>query len=333
MQSNEPELWLSSHLSRNNLQNIAEERQRINTTIRSFFHSRGYIEVETPIVVRSPGMEPNLSPFETVVCEPNGTVHTAALITSPEFSMKKLLGQGLEKIFTITKVFRNEEAFGGTHNPEFSMIEWYQQGKDYQTCMGETEALIRELGFVGPVLPWKRVRVRDLFIEFVALDLDNATAESLRSACDVNGIHTVETDTESDLFYRLFLALVEPNLGMDPIFVYDYPIHQAALSRLTTDGKYGERFELYINGLEICNAFTELTRAEEQRKRFEIEAEERRALGKTVHPIDEELLRLLPSLTNPTYGNALGIDRLHMILTNRTSIHEVLLFTADQLFT
>lgn len=320
------------------IQNIAKEREIVNNTIRSFFSARGSVEVETPIAVRSPGMEPNLVPFETTVVEPDKTRHAAALITSPEYSMKKLLGQGMEAIHTITKVFRNEEEFGGTHNPEFTMLEWYRQGADYVACMDETEALVKETCAVfGRELPsFRRVRVRDAFLEHVGLDLDGATADDLRSSCAKHGIHTDPSDTESDLYYRLFLALVEPKLltsDATPFFLYDYPIHQAALSRLTPDGKYGERFELYVDGLELCNAFTELVDSAEQRRRFELEAEERRVLGKPVYPIDEELLRLLPSVRQPTYGNALGVDRLHMIATGKTSIEEVLLFPASKLFT
>ena len=339
---------------------IAVERHLINSTIRSFLTAKEYLEVETPIVVRSPGMEPNLVPFETTVIEANLKSHSAAMITSPEYSMKKLLGQGLEKIFTITKVFRNEESLGGNHNPEFTMLEWYTQGSDYQVCMDETEEMIREVAkalaptpldppsgrgeisvpilplpkgeLEGVAVPFKRTRVRDLFLKHVQIDLDQATTDSLKQACLDHRIHFAENDTESDLFYRLFLALIEPNLGTDPIFVYDYPIHQAALSQLTSDGKYGQRFELYINGLELCNGFTELTDATEQRKRFEEEAKERENLGKRVYPIDENLLSLLPSLRSPTFGNALGIDRLHMVLTQRTRIQEVLLFPADTLF-
>jgi lysyl-tRNA synthetase class 2 len=133
------------------------------------------------------------------------------------------------------------------------------------------------------------------------------------------------------VFYRLFLTKIEPELSGN-VFVYDYPKYQASLSRLTEDGKYGERFELYMNGLEICNGFTELTDGAEQRKRFEEESEERKLASKTVHPIDEELLSLLPSLRTPTFGNALGIDRLHMILTGRTKIEDVMLFPAEKLF-
>ncbi len=334
------------------LEIIAKERETLSDLVRGFFRSRGYLEVETPIVVQSPGMEPNLSPFETQVIEPNGTRHSAGLITSPEYAMKKLLGQGLEKIFTITKVFRNDGAFDETHNPEFTMLEWYEQGIDYLSGMDMTEALVREVigafpplpdvlspcprgswrGWEGGLPPFRRVRLRDLFLEHAGLDLSLATSHDLLATCEKLSLHTDPTDTESDLYYRLFLTLIEPKLGTDLIFVYDYPSCQAALSQFTPDGRYGQRFELYINGLEICNAFTELTDASEQRRRFEEEARERQAAGKTVFPIDEELLALLPSVRQPTFGNALGIDRLHMIVTGKTSIKDVLLFPASELF-
>lgn len=309
---------------------IAEERHAINEGIRAFFQSRTYLEVETPILVESPGMEPNLTPFETHVEEPNGKRHLAGLITSPEYSMKKLLGQGLERIFTLTKVFRNQESLGGIHNPEFTMLEWYQVGKDYHACMDETQALLSRLGFHEEI---ERHRVRDVFLREGGVDLDEATKETLEKTCKTLGIHCDPTDTESDLFYRIFLEKVEPTFQGKNLFLYDYPRHQASLSDLTPDGLYGQRFELYINGVELCNGFTELTNAVEQRSRFMEEAHERETLGKPVYPIDEELLRLLPSIHKPTFGNALGVDRLHMVLKGYSQIQDVLLFPANNLFT
>ncbi|MBT5807677.1 EF-P lysine aminoacylase GenX [Candidatus Uhrbacteria bacterium] len=320
----------------NNVTRIATERQRINDSIRSFFRARNYLEVETPIVVASPGMEPNLSPFESAVHEPDGTKYDVGLITSPEYSMKKLLGQGMNKIFTLTKVFRNKESFGGCHNPEFTMLEWYQQGKSYIECMDETELLVRSVAqeFDSERFDKKfeRVRVRDLFIGLVGYDLDHESIEGLEDACATHKISTHASDTKSDLFYRLFLSLVEPTLKGRNIFIYDYPKHQAALAQLTSDGKYGQRFELYLDGLELCNGFTELTNAAEQRERFVEEVAERKVLGEKIFPIDEELLGLLGSIQNPTFGNALGIDRLHMVVTGSKSIDDVLLFPASKLF-
>lgn len=349
---------------------IATERQQLNDLIRSFFRTRGYLEVETPILVRSPDLSPNLTHFTTELVVPGAGKERGALITSPEFSMKKLLGQGMEKIFTLTKVFRNDEELGGTpsgvalrasHNPEFTMLEWYQQGIDYVAGMDETEGLIRHVlkGFAPPLRqgevkvglpslasasPFRRLRVRDIMLEKTGVDLDVASKSDMEAACDRLSIHRDASDTESDLYYRLFLAKVEADLGKparpndlgrsggDPVFIYDYPAFQAALAKLTPDGKYGQRFELYVDGMEMCNAFTELTDSDEQRARFMAEDREREAQGKPRFPVDEDLLTLLPSVRSPSFGNALGIDRLHMLATGAASIDDVLLFPASRLF-
>ncbi len=319
-----------------NVQQIAKERETINNTIRTYLSELGSVEVETPLLVASPGMEPNLFPFETKVIEPAGQEFLSGLITSPEYSMKKLLGLGLQRTFTITKVFRNMESMGGEHNPEFSMLEWYQQGDDYHVCMDQTEEIIRRCAKALHVdIPggFERKTLQELFLQHADIDLQSATKSALRDACARLEINTEENDTESDLFYRLFLAKIEPCFKGKNIFVYDYPKYQAALAALTPDGNFGQRFELYMNGLELCNGFTELTDPTEQRARFDQEAKERKELGKTMFPIDETLLKLLGSIQNPTFGNALGIDRLHMVLTGRASINDVLLFPASELFT
>ncbi len=316
------------------VQKIALERQKLNDLVRSFFRARGYIEVETPTFVASPDLAPNFTYFETTMVVPGEKSRQGALITSPEFSMKKLLGKGFEKIFTLARVFRNDEELGGTHNPEFTMIEWYQQGKDYHAMMDETEALVHEAcAAFGRELPaFRRVRVRDLLLETCGVDLDLASTEYLAAACDRLGIHRDASDTESDLFYRIFLVWGESKIGMHPTFVYDYPLCQAALAAKTADGKYAQRVESYIDGVELSNGFTELIDSAEQRARFEGELEERRAQGKSTFPVDEDLLTLLPSVRSPTFGNALGIDRLHMLATGAASIEDVLLFPASKLF-
>jgi len=313
---------------------ILKERELINDTIRSFLKSRGYMEVETPLLVASPDMEPMLTPFETTVTKPDGTSHQAGLITSPEYSMKKLLGLGAQKIFTLTKVFRNNEEFGNTHNPEFTMLEWYTQGEDFHTLMQETEDLIKAVfvAFGKSVEPFEKKSLASLFQECVGIELAQSRKEELKQACEHHDIHTDASDTESDLFYRLFLAKIEPMLASKNIFVHSYPVYQAALSRLSEDKKFGERFELYYQGLELCNGFTELTDPVEQRKRFEYEHTEREKQSKPTFPIDENLLSLLASIRNPSFGNALGVDRLHMIVTNRSNIDDVLPLSASMLF-
>ena len=317
------------------LMTVARERQQVNDAIRQFFRSQAYTEVETPILVRSPDVSPTLTPFETEAIEADGTRYPGALITSPEFSMKKLLGSECDRIFTITKVFRNREHFGGVHNPEFTMIEWYRQDADYHSGMDETEGVVRAVfEAFGKQLPaFNRWRIHDLFEKHVGMDLSAAGVTELKKACETHGIHTDPSDNESDLFYRLFLDKVEPLLAdAPPTFIYDFPLYQAALAAATPDGKYAQRFELFLGGVELCNAFTELTDAVEQRRRFEHEIEERKRIHKSVFPIDEELLSLLPSVRQKTFGNALGIDRLHMLAAGRASIEDVLLFPAKHLF-
>lgn len=296
--------------------------------------SRTYTEVETPLLVASPDIEPTLTPFETVVKTPEGTSYLAGLITSPEYSMKKLLGMGMQKIFTLTKVFRNNESFGGIHNPEFTMLEWYTQGADMFACMDETETLVREVfaAFGRDAGTIERKSVPDLFRELIGVDLANATKQDLIDACNRLEVHLDASDTESDLFYRLFLAKIEPTFVDRNIFVHTYPKYQAALSRLTPNGKFGERFELYYHGVELCNGFTELTDPIEQHKRFEEESKTRLESGKTTFPIDEDLLNLLASVQNPSFGNALGVDRLLMVATGKTSLEDVLPFSAKKLF-
>ncbi len=315
------------------IEKVIIARNKMYETIRAFFAGRGYLDVETPILVASPDMSPNLTPFETTLVGADGSRRLAGLITSPEFSMKKLLGLGLERIFTITKVFRNGDFYPegpSQHNPEFVMLEWYQQGMDYQGGMNETEELVRTCG-VGEKT-FARVHLPTQFKEVTGLELCDATEEDLKAACKRLNLGTDPTDTWSDYFHRIVVTQIEPHLPPEGAFLYDFPLQQAALARTTPDGKYAERFELYVRGVELCNAFGELTDATEQRRRFEGEAAERVRIGKTVYPIDEELLRLLPSLRQPTFGNALGLDRLLMLAMGKENLEEVLVFPAKELF-
>lgn len=301
---------------------MIKARNELYATIRTFFQERGFLEVETPLLVVSPDLSPTLNHFETIqhCSTPDSSTLRLALITSPEFSMKKLLGQGLQKIFTLSRVFRNGEADTGQHRPEFTMLEWYEQGMDYHVGMEVTEALVQRFLDLAPI---ERIHLPTRFLEITGIDYADASVEQMRGACERLGLTTDAGDTWSDLFHRVFVTYIEPRLPY-AAFVYDFPRQQAALATLTVDGKYAERFELYIGGLELCNAFTELTDPAEQRTRFEAELAERRRLKKPTFPIDEQLLALLPSLRQPTFGNALGIDRLLMLKLNVKNISYVL---------
>ena len=314
-----------------NLETAINGRNELNKTIRTFWEERGFLEVETPFLVSSPDLSPVLDHFETTQRFPthdssDSSTLTLALITSPEFSMKKLLGQGLQKIFTLARVFRNGEADTGQHRREFTMLEWYEQGVDYVVGMDQTEALIRaclaDSNFQLPTSPIDRIHLPTRFFETTGIDYADASMEQMRSACERLGLTTDASDTWSDLFHRVFVTHIEPALP-SAAFVYDFPKQQAALAALTLDGKYAQRFELYVGGLELCNAFTELTDPVEQRARFEEELLERKRLGKPAFPIDEALLAALPSLRKPTFGNAIGVDRLLMLKLGIKSIEEL----------
>lgn len=262
----------------------------VETAIHAFFRSRGYEHFRTPLLVKSPGMEPNLDPFVTELrtYRPALTKSNVGLITSPEYSLKKIMGAGFERVYSLTPVWRNDEALFPKNTPEFTMLEWYRLGGDYRDCMQDTEDLVNSImGWSGA---WPRIKYAD-----------------------------AKVDEHGD-----------PALAreVDRFFLIDYPPAQAALSRLGPDGTYAERFEAYVGGLELCNGFTELTDPVEQRRRFEIEAKERAALGKHVFPIDEELLVALGKIKGVMYGNALGVDRLVMLKNKINDINDVQIFPA-----
>lgn len=265
----------------------------VTVSIRKFFNDRGFVEFQTPLMVASPGMEPNLDPFELKFRNPVSNKKFSkpgfeifGLITSPEYSMKKLLGAGFEKIYTITPVFRNNELIGSYNIPQFTMLEWYGVG-DYKDCMSDTEDLVNLV--MGWEVDWPRIQYQD-----------------------------AKVDSAGDP------AVIK---DYDRFFLTDYPAEQASLAKLSVDGKVAERFEAYVNGVELCNGFSELTDPVEQRARFEHEQEARRKLGKHVFPIDIELLESLGKIEKPVYGNALGVDRLVMLKYGVEDIHDIQLLT------
>ncbi|MFH2062891.1 MAG: EF-P lysine aminoacylase EpmA [bacterium] len=324
-------------------------RSEIVFGIRQFFRQLGFAEVETPTVVPHPGMEPNLDPFETEVIGQGGERYCAGLITSPEYALKKLLAAGYGRVFEITRCYRNREPWGGRHNPEFAMIEWYRSGADYCAIMEDTERLVGTLAValhgkskvewrgnqIDLSAPWERLTVAEAFRRSTDIDLDEMVddPEGFRKSVRAAGYETADDDSVDDLFFRVFLRDVEPNLGFGrPVFLCDYPRQMASLSRLKpSDPRYAERFEAYACGMELCNAFSELNDPAEQRRRLEEERQARIDAGKIAFPIDDDFVEAVGHMPDSA-GIALGIDRLVMLLTDAGSIEDVTYFPAAGLF-
>ena len=320
-------------------------RTRIIAAIRAFFTASGFVEVDTPALQASPGLEPHLHAFATRLVEPGeGGERAHYLHTSPEFAMKKLLAAGMERIFQIAHVFRNGER-GSLHHPEFTMLEWYRAGATYRDLMADCEGLLRAaLAAAGggafrwrgrsadPVSPWPVLTVAEAFTRHCGIDLlascDNPEAPSLECLAAMArplGIAPHEGDDWEDLFFRIFLERIEPHLGIGaPTILADYPLAMAALARPKPDDpRVAERFELYVCGLELANAFGELTDPVEQRRRFERDQAKRRARYGSAYPIDEDFLAALSHMP-PSAGIALGVDRLVMLACGADRIEDVL---------
>lgn len=310
-----------------------ETWNRVLERIHAFFRSRGFLEAHTPLLVASPGMEPNLDPLAVTLKTLNdgGREVRAGLITSPEYSMKKMLGMGFEALYTVTPVFRNKEILGKRWSIEFTMLEWYRQGADYTKCMEETEDLINDvLGWEGR---WDRVSYVDAFERVHGFVPADATEKQIRAIAEEAKITGAMTDPLHEVIDLVFFATVLPVTPHGERYILcEFPVPCASLSKVSADGRYAERFEAYVGELEMCNAFTELVDTDEQRRRFLAEAEERRRLGKEVFPVDEELLSRLSSVASPTYGNAIGVDRLVMLAMGVKDIDSTHVFPPSQRF-
>lgn len=321
-------------------------RQAALAALRSGFAGLGFVEVETPALQVSPGLEPHLRAFATELENPDGSIRPLYLHTSPEFAMKKLLAAGEPKLFQFAPVFRNGER-SATHHPAFLMLEWYRAGADYRVIMQDCETLLRAVASAtgksvlawrdrtADVLqPWQYLTVHEAFARFAGLDLAACIGAdprrpdlaAMRAACASVGIRVAEGDSWDDLYFRVALDKVEPNLGLGaPCILYDYPVHQAALSRPKQGAPHlAERFELYVCGMELANAFSELTDAEEQRRRFEADMALKKQLYGYDYPIDEDFLAALRHGLPDCAGIALGVDRLVMLLAGAPRIEEVL---------
>jgi lysyl-tRNA synthetase class 2 len=302
-------------------------RAAVLRTVRDFFVGRDYLEVETPALVPSPGLDVHLDAFEVRTHE--GKL-AGYLSTSPEYQMKRLLCGGLERIFQLAHSFRSGER-GHRHNPEFTMLEWYRVGASYGELMAETEALVRAVATahrggrlwvtrdLDVTTPFARLTVVEAFERFAGV----GRGEVLSLAAH-----------DEERYFRLLIERVEPGLAAlgRPVFLHDYPATQASLARRKADDpECCERFELYVGDVELCNGFGELCDPTEQRARFLEDQRARRAQSKPIYPLDERFLDDLERGMPACSGNALGLDRLVALVAGTESIGDVLAFPADRL--
>ncbi|UMY15770.1 EF-P lysine aminoacylase EpmA [Methylobacterium organophilum] len=319
-------------------------RSRIAAQIRAWFAARDFVEVEAAALQVSPGNEAHLSAFATQALLPDGSSDALYLHTSPEFACKKLLAAGEPRLFNLSHVFRNRER-GALHHPEFTMLEWYRAGESYDALMADCAGLLAlaaeaaqagKLSWRGreadPFAPFERLTLAEAFARHAGIDLlatidaSGATdRDALAAAVAASGLRVAQDDTWADLFSRVLVGLVEPHLGLGrPTILCEYPVSEAALARPSpADPRVAERFELYACGVELANAFGELTDAAEQRRRFEAEmAEKARVYGER-YPIDEDFLNALAAMPEAS-GIALGFDRLVMLATGAPRIDDVI---------
>jgi lysyl-tRNA synthetase class 2 len=319
-------------------------RNRVVAALRAFLAERDFVEVETASLGVSPGNEAHLHAFATQALSVDGRAAPLYLHTSPEFACKKLLAAGEARIAAFARVYRNRER-GPLHHPEFTMLEWYRAGEPYTALMEDCATILRlaaqgagarELAYrdarCDPALEPERIAVAEAFSRFAGIDLLATIApsgetdrEGLAAALRAAGIRTAPDDTWSDLFSRVIVERVEPHLGHGRATILDeYPTHEAALARpAPRDGRVAERFELYACGVELANAFGELTDAAEQRRRFAAEMDEKARVYGERYPLDEDFLAALAQMP-PASGIALGLDRLVMLATGAPHIEDVL---------
>jgi len=297
--------------------------------IREFFAAHEVLEVETPALSDAAATDP---PLHSLECQYHGPgPRTLYLHTSPEFAMKRLLAAGSGSIYQFATVFRDNEA-GRLHNPEFTLLEWYRVGVDHHALMDEVAALVRHaLEDRVPSGPIQKLSYREAFERSLGLDPHSAPVAALAARARKNGLSIPASmpDDDPDAWRDLLLThVVEPTLGRGQLtFLYDYPASQAALARIRPDHPpVAERFELYMEGIEIANGFHELTDAAEQRARFERDNTRRRERGAAALPMDERLLAALAHGLPECSGVALGFDRLVMCAAGAQSIGEVLAF-------
>lgn len=308
-----------------------ELRAALNHLVRAFFHARGVLEVETPVLSQAAVSDPHIAPFQLEFSGRNdGASRTRWLRTSPEYAMKRLLASGVGDCYELGRVFRDGEA-GGRHNPEFTLLEWYRVGWDHRKLMDETVELVRSaLALVGrDIVHVDVVSYRDLYVRVLGIDPFAASIDELRDALgdiliDPEGL------TRDDWLDLLLSHRIQPAFAFDAITVlHDYPATQAALARVRqqADGPaLAERFELYLGPLELANGYHELADAAEQASRFAADAARIAAADGQPRPADAHLLAALAHGLPDCAGVALGVDRLLMAMLGTPRIADVLAF-------
>jgi elongation factor P--(R)-beta-lysine ligase len=316
-------------------------RMHIAAALRQFFAARDFLEVETPALVPSPGNETHLHAFATDLVTPATTKKALYLRTSPEFACKKLLAAGEPRIVEFARSFRNRER-GTLHHPEFTLVEWYRAREPYDVLMEDCAAILAlaawatgaaQLSFRGcaidPFAVPERLTVADAFVRYAGIDLmavlPPAEPSRFATAAQAAGIRTAADDTWGDIFSRVLVERIEPQLGRERATVlYEYPAVQSPLARpKASDPRLAERFELYACGVELANGFGELTNAAEQRARLEEQTAEKERIYGERYPIDEDFLAAIAVMPSAS-GIALGFDRLVMLATGARRIEDVL---------
>lgn len=311
------------------------KRARILAEIRAFFVAREVLEVETPILSAAGNTDPQIESFVTRYAGPEVAAGmNYYLHTSPEFPMKRLLAAGSGSIYQICKVFRQGEA-GRYHNPEFTLLEWYRIGFDHHDLMTEMTELVEQILAEDISLDTcERLTYAEVFRRYADVDPHAASEEALAACAQQHGIEVEGLgDMARDAWLDLLMSMVvQPQLGQGRLcFIYDYPASQAALARIRPgQPPLAERFELYLNGIELANGFHELADSDEQQRRFHTEQEKRRTAGQQDIPPDDCLVAALAQGFPDCAGVALGIDRLVMLACGAANIAEVVAFPIDR---
>jgi len=317
-----------------------QQRDWLLQKIRQFFRQEGFLEIQTPTLVPALIPESYLRVFQTTLRDKLDHAWTAYLTPSPELWHKKLLAAGAPDIFEITRSYRNGDMGGHFHNPEFTLLEWYRRRGNYYQTMDDSENLLRfiwpakKVTYQGKTLSltdFERLTVKDAFQRYLGID-DKLifNRKRLFNWARARNYKLPEKISWEDLYNLIYLQEIEPHLGQEkPTIIYDFPSQFAPLAKKDPqDSRFRQRFEIYLFGIELADAYNELTDPKEQRQSFEREEQHQ----KKRHRVDWDFVSALESGLPACSGVALGIDRLLMILANKTSIQDVILFAADEIF-